>query len=366
MKILHVVTGLREASGVSLFCRELSYEQILRGHEVSFVVQDAWRDDGVVLDDKVRLVDIEAFLDAWRTAEFDIVHFHGVWELMLHRMVDVCRKKKWRIVWSPHGFLLPAALSIHPFKKRIAWYLYQKRDMLSACAFHVTADEEGNAVRRLIPGATVVQAPLGIREDCFDSHVSRDRFDTKTVLFVSRLQHNKGVENLIRAWASLLSNDRFISRNWKLRIVGPDVNGYLNKLQNLVCELDVADTVCFVGAKYGKALRAEYAAASLFVLPSFSENFGSVVLEALIAGVPVITTKNTPWRSLADSRCGWWIDIGVFPLCDALHTALSLSPQALSAMGQRGRDMALRDFSWRNVAEKIDEMYEKIVKNEKE
>jgi glycosyltransferase involved in cell wall biosynthesis len=83
----------------------------------------------------------------------------------------------------------------------------------------------------------------------------------------------------------------------------------------------------------------------LFVLPSFGENFGLVIAEALAYGIPVITTRHTPWASLDTHGCGWWIESGVEPLVAALQHAMALSDETRTEMGRRGRDYVAR-YQW--------------------
>jgi glycosyltransferase involved in cell wall biosynthesis len=100
-----------------------------------------------------------------------------------------------------------------------------------------------------------------------------------------------------------------------------------------------------------------YRTASLFVLPTHSENFGVAVAEALAAGCPVITTRGAPWSDLAEKRAGWWIPVGVDPLRRALEEAMSKHPIDLAEMGARGRAWMERDFSWRQITEQMIESY---------
>jgi glycosyltransferase involved in cell wall biosynthesis len=95
----------------------------------------------------------------------------------------------------------------------------------------------------------------------------------------------------------------------------------------------------------------------LFVLPTFSENFGTVIAEALAAGVPVITTRGTPWEKLRTRQCGWWIDIGVEPLAAALREAISLSDQQRQEMGRRGRCLVEEEYAWPQIGREMNAVY---------
>ena len=104
-----------------------------------------------------------------------------------------------------------------------------------------------------------------------------------------------------------------------------------------------------------------FARADLFVLPSFSENFGLVVGEALAAGVPAITTRGTPWQELVTQRCGWWVDVGVEPLAAALREAVACSDAERAEMGRRGRRLVEEKYAWPAVARQMKAFYEWVL-----
>jgi len=101
--------------------------------------------------------------------------------------------------------------------------------------------------------------------------------------------------------------------------------------------------------------------ADLFVLPSFTENFGMAVTEALAVGLPVITTRGTPWQELRARQCGWWIEIGVEPLAAALREAISLSDQERREMGERGRCLVEEKYSWSKIARDMLDVYRWVI-----
>ena len=123
----------------------------------------------------------------------------------------------------------------------------------------------------------------------------------------------------------------------------------------------MSDYIEFMGGVYGDDKWDLYKKADLFVLPTHSENFGIVVAEALATGVPVITTKGTPWKELLEYNCGWYIDIGKKPLVEALKQFTELSDNELVTMGLNGRKLIERKFSCETIASQFVEMYKSLL-----
>ena len=271
--------------------------------------------------------------------------------------------------------LTPWAMNNKKWKKRLGWWLYQRKDLARADLLHATAESEVEDIRRMGLRNKVMIAPLGVN---IDSRVERvEHVDGKKVLlFVSRVQRKKGLINLARAWANLKKESSTRStwlNSWKIRIVGPDQEGHTQEVKAECERLGIIDDWEFVGPKYGDELQSEYANADLFVLPTYSENFGSVVIEALAHGVPVITTKGTPWYELegytnsklqtinSKLKCGWWIDIGVDPLINALQEAISLTDEERQFMGVRGRKLVEEKYTWDAVVKMTEKGYEEVL-----
>lgn len=282
-----------------------------------------------------------------------IVHNHGVWTPVNHWTSRLAEQFRCPLVTQPHGMLEPWATNHKRWKKRLAMSLYQIRDLESARALVVTAESEYSNLRQMGLKQPIAVIPNGVNlpEDMASKHtLSEGREIPRTVLFLSRIQEVKGLPNLVEAWA------RLRPVGWRLKIAGPDEAGHLGKVLALVGQLRVEESVDYVGEVDDKAKSSLYRQADLFVLPTFSENFGVVVAEALAHGLPVITTKGAPWEDLVTYGCGWWIDIGVGPLVDALRVATALTDRERRAMGQRGR-IYVRRYNWTDIAKDMAALY---------
>ena len=179
----------------------------------------------------------------------------------------------------------------------------------------------------------------------------------KQVLFLSRIHVKKGIELLIEAWERIVKD----FPGWSLLIVGNGEADYIESLRMMVKEHGVGESVRISEPVFGEAKVRLYQSSALFVLPSYSENFGMVIAEAMSCGVPVITTKYCPWEMLNETNTGWWIALSVDKLTDTLRQAISMNPSKLYDMGQRASRLVHEKFGYRNVAKMTLELYDKIM-----
>ena len=272
---------------------------------------------------------------------------------MNHWAASVAYRHSIPFITHPRGMLEPWAINHKMWKKRLALILYQQRDLRTANVLVATAESEGESLRALGFRQPIAVIPNGV---CTNEFLDENEPNLaqiggqRKVLFLSRIQGKKGLLNLIQAWAEI---ER---QGWILQIAGPNEEGHLEKVLGLADQLGVASSVQYLGAVYGSDRVKVYKNAHLFVLPTYSENFGVVVAEALLSGLPVITTKGAPWADLETFGCGLWIDIGVKPLVTALRTAMTLSDKERKVMGERGRNY-VRRFNWDDIAMQMVDVY---------
>lgn len=318
----------------------------------SALVRTTYVDCGAPLAHRLQWT--RAFKDALRTrcreGRIEIIHDTGLWLLTNHAAASVSRALALPRVLSPRGMLTAWALQHRGWKKKIAWSIYQHRDLETARLLHATSAAEAEDFR-----AAGLRQPIAILPNGVDvpatvpAHAATGGL--RTALYLSRLHPKKGPLHLVHAWAAVRP------RGWRVVVAGGGEGSQRAELESAIAAAGLGSVFSLVGPVDDHAKQALYAQADLFVLPSHSENFGIVAAEALASGVPVITTRGTPWSGLESEACGWWIPIGTEPLVVALRDATGRSAEERRAMGLRGRAWMERDFGWPRVAARMQAAY---------
>lgn len=367
MRVIHVVPAIsEEASGPSYSVVRLCESLIEAGENLTLAALD-W----APIPSKPKFLKVFPFgfgprrlgrspmMFSWlrrvmTDGRVDIVHNHGMWQMSAVYPAWAASGHKAKLVSSPRGTFSPWAMRHGSWMKKIFWPLIQRPALISTSCFHATAESEYRDIRRLGFKQPVAIIPNGIDvPEIAEKKISQMR----TLLFLGRFDPKKGIDILLKAWATVM--DRF--PDWQLVIVGSDTGygrrpGYLRQMRELaeVCKLKRLE---FRDPVYGSEKLAVYQGADLFVLPTHSENFGMTVAEALAAGTPAIVTKGAPWQDLPTNEAGWWIECGVESLVACLTEAMAHSPKDLSLKGGNGRNWMLREFSWKIIGSRMDQTY---------
>lgn len=293
---------------------------------------------------------------------YDIIHNQMIWNPIYHTIARIARKYGIPYLTTPRGTLEPWAYSgqglVKSFKKKLAMLLYQKKDLECASCILTTADMERMHLRQLGIQAPITVIPNGIE---FESFPCRSAYDfnivKNQVLFLSRIHPKKGIEILINAWENI-HNDY---PDWNIVIVGNGDIDYIESLKRLVIDKGLSSSIKILPPVYDNEKIRLYRESSVFCLPTYSENFGMVIAEALSCGLPVITTKGTPWEMLETSQSGWWINLSQTNLENTMRTAISCRKDKLFEMGQRGSQMVKENFDYIEVANKLKSVYDWIL-----
>jgi glycosyltransferase involved in cell wall biosynthesis len=294
--------------------------------------------------------------------DISVVHLHALWT-GLSRIPNQLRGKfAIPTVITPHGALQESALRRSRWKKKIALALYEARDLKNAACVHAVGENEIPGIRDFGLRNPVAVIPNGISTGWLESQGDGAAFKSqfgipahrRVLLFLSRITPIKGLPMFLDA----LHDDQKLFADWHFVIAGSDEFNHQEDVRDCIARKGMENGVSFVGPVHGQIKRDAYAAADLFVLPSYSEGAPIVVLEALGASVPVLATKASPWQELEEERCGWLTDISVGGLSEALRDALARSPEDLKLMGQRGKELVAARYTWAKSAEMTLELYE--------
>jgi len=295
-----------------------------------------------------------------RQTSFDCVHQHSLWLRTLAYAAQAARRQRVPLVISPRGMMTDWAWQHRRWRKQLASWLIHPGALAQADGWHATSAEESDDIRRRGFTQPVCVAPNGVtlpaREELAAARTAWlalcPAAATRPVaLFYSRLHRKKRVRELIDLWAATPRGD------WLLLVVGTPEDYTAETLAAEVAARGLTDGIAVLD---GADRPPPYAIASLFVLPSHSENFGLVIAEALAAGVPALVTDTTPWTGLAGAGAGWCVGWNDYPR--ALAGALTLTRDELAARGQRGRMWMARDFSWERTALLLGEFYRSLVR----
>jgi glycosyltransferase involved in cell wall biosynthesis len=286
------------------------------------------------------------------------VHIHGLWEIHCMMAARMARARKRPYIISAHGMLEQWALRHKRLKKALYAALIEIRTLKSAACLRALSADEVDDYRRLgltnpiaiVPGA--IHAQPGASPDLFRSQYPQ--LDGKRiVLFLGRIHPKKGLHLLLRAWARTVK-----AEDVHLVIAGPDSEDTQARLEQMTDELKMRRSVTFTGMLTGDRKWSALAAASLFVLPSYSEGFSVAVLEALATGIPVVVTTSCHIPEVALHHCGWVINPALGPLEQALAEFLSLSSNEAGELGINGRELARRRFHSSVVGNQMAQVYD--------
>jgi len=294
---------------------------------------------------------------------YDLVHIHTFFSWTTHIAAAIASRHGIPYILSPRGMLVKDLVRRKSRLVKSAWiHLVGRRVVEGAARIHVTTDIEEEEIRRFrfrLPEVFVL--PVGVEpEETASGSVGPvppaiEALGGKKplLLFLGRINWKKGLDRLIPALRYL--------EGAHLAVAGNDEDNYRIKLDSLASRNGVSDRLTFIGPVHGEEKKRLFGAADVFVLPSYSENFGIAVLEAMAAGLPVVVTPEVGLsREVEEAGAGLVLNGDPGVLGPGLK-ALLADPARLREMGARGRELAARRFAWNGIARKMELIYQQVI-----
>lgn len=295
----------------------------------------------------------------------DVVHLSSAYNFPTIPTLAICRMLGKPVVWTPHGALQRWEGTRRTTAKAV-WEAICRAVAPKTLVLHATSDQEARASHERFPDAESVKIPYCIEIPQQLTHVEGNA--TLRLLYLGRLDPKKGIANLLTA-CKILSEYAELSST--LTIAGAGDPGYTESLQTKIRELGLSlevghpggadgkktcsTYVQMVGEVFGDAKERLFENTDILIVPSYTENFGVVVAEALAREIPVIASTGTPWNRLEEMGCGLWVDNDPESLAKAIER---MSQMSLSAMGRRGREWVKECFSRERVSRDMLACYE--------
>lgn len=296
-----------------------------------------------------------------RVSSFDVVHTHSVFLWPTWAAARIARHRRVPYVLAPRGMLVLDLIRRKNSWVKHSWIaLVERRNVANAALIHFTSRIEaqeaaklGLSMRRscIIPnGLNMSSAATGDQDNLSARMPSTNK---PYLLFVGRINWKKGLDRLITALPSV--------PDCQLVVAGNDEEHYQPELEALTFRMGVRERVSFVGPIYGEDKASLFRRALLLVLPSYSENFGNVVLEAMAAACPVAVTAEVGAAEIVrESGAGAVLDGDPAKLGAGIRSLIA-DPIALKRMGEKGREFVSQRCTWKAVSLQMEDAYRQAI-----
>jgi len=184
----------------------------------------------------------------------------------------------------------------------------------------------------------------------------------RLIVYLGRINFKKGLDILARAFAKI-ARDR---DDLHLVLAGPDSDNYGSKIRRWLAEGGVLEKTTFTGPLEGEERLAVMQEAEMFALPSYTENFGGVVTEAMACRVPVVISDQVNiWPDVANAHAGLVVPCDPQATANALLTLLDDRERGRE-MGGDGRRWVAEHLPWNVVAAQMARAYEETIEYHKQ
>ncbi len=308
-----------------------------------------------------------SFFKAWleRMGDFDIVHLHGIWSLSGTWGAFAARRVGVPYVVSPQGMLNRWAMRFRAYKKIPYWYTVERHTVGGAAWIHFATAEEQHQAQVWIAGKRSKVIPIGLDLQEFGTLPLRGEFrdrhgiseETPLLAFLGRIHPIKGLDVLLRALVRVKDEVPEVM----LAVAGPDEDDHASTLQGLAQDLGLEGRLRWLGTIEEQAKFGFLVDADLFVLPSFSENFGLAAVEAMAVGCPVVIGSGVNIAPQVEAYgAGWVVPTEPEALSSAIVAALR-NADVRHAAGKAGQRLVAEKYDGENVAREMLKAYEECL-----
>jgi glycosyltransferase involved in cell wall biosynthesis len=298
--------------------------------------------------------------------DYDVAHIHALFSPVSSMAAAIARAQKLPYILRPLGTLDPADLQKKRQVKRLYAALLERPNLAGAAAVHFTSDPEAKLSERFGVVTRDVVLPLGVDLPFVDAatvNAVRDRWgidrQSPLLLFMSRVDPKKGFDLLLPALEKLQAEGSKF--HFVLAGANPQDPTYEQQIYRQIQASAIASQTTLTGFVRGQEKAALLQAADLFVLPSYYENFGIAVAEAMSAGIPVVISDRVQiCDAIAQSQSGWVAACTVNDLADQLRAALQDATER-QRRGANAQTYAQRYYGWEAIAQQMIEVYRSVL-----
>jgi glycosyltransferase involved in cell wall biosynthesis len=303
----------------------------------------------------------------WQHAlEFDIAHIHALFSPVSSLAAMVARSRQLPYLLRPLGTLDPADLRKKRQLKQIYAALLERANLAGAAAIHFTSAQEAKVSERFGTATRDLVLPLGVslpnppdQPEGYLEDFGIPLDGTPLLLFMSRVDPKKGLDLLIPALEQLRQEK--VPVHFILAGGNPQNPSYEEQVGDHLRSSNLNQHTTITGFVSGDVKAALLARSDLFVLPSYYENFGIAVAEAMGAGLPVVISDQVHiWEDIHQSESGWVTPCEVKPLTEALRQALT-DADSRRQKGQNARQFAQEHYSWDAIARQTLQIYQSLL-----
>ncbi|MCA2708809.1 MAG: glycosyltransferase [Microcystis sp. M015S2] len=297
-----------------------------------------------------------------RAKDYDIAHIHALFSPVSSISALIARYRQLPYILRPLGTLDPADLQKKRQLKQIYANFLERPNLAAAAAVHFTSQQECQIAERFNIKTKDIVIPLGV--DFFNPQaLPVTGFDLpenkQIILYMSRLDPKKGLDLLLPSLERLL--EKGLDFHFVLAGGNPQDRDYENRIKNQIERSILAKNTTITGFVTGEVKNSLLARADLFVLPSYYENFGIAVAEAMAAGIPVVISDRVDLHpAVAAAAAGWVTACQLEDLTNTLEAAIT-NPEIRQQRGKNARDLVLNQYSWSAIAEQMLTVYQNLV-----